>query len=252
MRVGILSYKRRKNVYRLARSAGLRYAPLTVDYRAAKVERWDIGVNWGASVVAHKPKWLLINRPESVGLAVNKRRTFEALRAGGVHTPDWTLEKKEAEQWLSDKCWVVCRTILTGTKGAGIVVVSPKEKLVDAPLYTKFLRRPREFRVHVWRAKTILYTQKKRRNGYKENVAFSPWVRNLGSGWIYCPVHATYHPSVDALAHKAIATLGLDFGAVDIIRHKDVDYVLEVNTAPGVSGASTFAAYSNALKELKV
>jgi hypothetical protein len=44
-------------------------------------------------------------------------------------------------------------------------------------------------------------------------------------------------PEATALAHGAVASLNLDFGAVDVLAGEDGKYyVLEVNTAPGVEG----------------
>ena len=55
--------------------------------------------------------------------------------------------------------------------------------------------------------------------------------------------------SISEQAIKAVETLGLDFGAVDLILHNDTPYVLEVNTAPGLQVDNRLEAYVRAFKE---
>ncbi|MNN94301.1 hypothetical protein D3C81_2129010 [compost metagenome] len=79
-------------------------------------------------------------------------------------------------------------------------------------------------------------------------------VRNLANGFIFARGEdALGNVPKDVLdqAVKAVASLGLDFGAADVIyndRQKKA-YVLEVNTAPGLSG-STLDGYTQRLKEM--
>ncbi|MNY81884.1 hypothetical protein D3C86_2236870 [compost metagenome] len=49
----------------------------------------------------------------------------------------------------------------------------------------------------------------------------------------------------------AVNALGLDFGAADVIwnDHRKQAFVLEVNTAPGLTG-TTLEKYAKALKEI--
>ena len=57
---------------------------------------------------------------------------------------------------------VVARTILNGNSGAGIVLVENEEQLVDAPLYTVYIPKKQEYRVHVFRGQ-VLDVQRKAR-----------------------------------------------------------------------------------------
>ena len=99
---------------------------------------------------------------------------------------------------------------------------------------TKFLPVKDEFRVWVYRQrhlgtykKFLKYPEKYRRIG-----------RNYDNGFAFELVKAENLPmAAIELAGKAVAALGLDFGAVDILQSTDDRfYVLEVNTAPGVQG----------------
>ena len=61
--------------------------------------------------------------------------------------------------------------------------------------------------------------------------------RNYANGWAFELLHEGAIPraAVDVASH-AIAALGLDFGAVDILHSPKGWLALEVNTAPGVEG----------------
>ena len=63
-------------------------------------------------------------------------------------------------------------------------------------------------------------------------------------GWIFCKNNIKHIDSVKKLAIKAVETLGLDFGAVDVLFYNEKPYILEVNTAPGIEG-STLTNYAN-------
>lgn len=104
--------------------------------------------------------------------------------------------------------------------------------------YTKKLEFTREVRVHIYKGKAI-------HTGLKVALPNAhPWIRSYEGGW-----RIDYSRSKDVaqsrrdLAKKAIAALGLDFGAVDIgVLKGDNAVVLEVNTAPGIEG-ETLEAY---------
>jgi len=205
-------------------------------------------VNWGNS---QNPRWvdpartgLWLNKPEAVTLASNKWQTFVALSQEGVAvpTPEWTTQKEVAQQW--DKK-VVVRAILNGSGGAGITVVEPGQPLPDAPLYTKYLGKRSEWRVHVFGDSVISAQYKALKNG-TENPNFL--VRNHANNWVYTRgVVGELSEDVKAVAVKAVKALGLDFGAVDLALREDQAYVLEINTAPGLQG-QTVTAYVEAIR----
>ncbi|MDT9694122.1 hypothetical protein Q5762_38495, partial [Streptomyces sp. P9(2023)] len=63
--------------------------------------------------------------------------------------PMFTTSKEEAQGWLDEGTIVVARTMLRGHSGAGIVLHSGDDELVDAPLYVKYVKKTQEYRVHV-------------------------------------------------------------------------------------------------------
>lgn len=90
-----------------------------------------------------------------------------------------------------------------------------------------------EYRVHVIDG-TVPFMQQKELRKAKHQLW--PWLRNNKTGWglSRCPEI----PKVCEIAIRAVVALGLDFGAVDILRDDtDLLWVLEVNTAPGLRKA---------------
>lgn len=128
--------------------------------------------------------------------------------------------------------------------------------LPDAPLYTKAVTNAGEYRVHVMDSEVILYQKKSRRvdeeTGEVETAeGEDAEVRNLASNWVYRTGNLRRLERVEELAISAIRSLGLDFGAVDIIMDENGDvFVLEVNTAPGLKNTETLQAYVNGFNNL--
>lgn len=216
------------------------------------VKKGHTVVNWGIGDDTKFPELLvdynLLNCPDAVLRAVNKRTAFAVWAGQNVSTVPWTANKAVAQEWLDDDCTIVARKVLTGHEGNGIVIVEPGQKLIDAPLYSKYIFKTREYRVHATRDKAFATHMK-----IKDPKVAAPktWkVRSYANGFIFQRNNIPVNAARDALAVQAVSSLGLDFGAVDIIEDKHGKfYVLEVNTAPGIEGQTT-PAYAGAIKEL--
>lgn len=211
-------------------------------------------INWGCSNKTFPyQRWSLgykkkvLNHPIPISIASNKLSTLFYLQ-GSVNIPEWTENRSEAVLWLSRGVPVVCRTLLSSHSGKGIVIANNEEELVDAPLYTQYIKKTRECRIHVFNG-TIIHVQEKKRDKSIPDEEVNWKVRNKQNGFAY--TFKSLKPiSPEGLRQGllAIKTLGLDFGAVDIIYNKQEDkwYVLEVNTAPGLYG-TTLDKYVNAI-----
>jgi glutathione synthase/RimK-type ligase-like ATP-grasp enzyme len=125
---------------------------------------------------------------------------------------------------------------------------SPDHPLVNAPLYVKYKKKRKEYRVHVFKGQVIDVAEKRRRRKDERPATFDGYVRNLANGWVFCRDSIVKPADLDGLAIAACAALGLDFGAVDVIWNEKENkcYVLEVNTAPGLQG-TTLTNYTNAI-----
>ncbi len=208
----------------------------------------DTIVNWGNSQVSRfqnntsEDQW--INRMGHVSMAANKLLTLRILQEAGLsHIPFVQSAAEVPEEWAQ----IVERHKLTGHSGEGIRIAD-RGSLTPAPLYTKLLTPCHEYRVHVFNGRVIDYTKKiKRVEGEIIHRADGDYVKNKVNGWEYIRDVAP-RDSVTELAISAVEALGLQFGAVDIIRHKRKNYVLEVGTAPGLSPIG-LEAYADAILE---
>lgn len=193
---------------------------------------------WGRSSLPqwHTPEVKYINHPLNVRKATNKYSTLKILTEAGVSCPEYTTQKEKAIEWIKQGSVVFCRKLLHANSGKGIVVASTEDELIDCPLYTKYIPKKYEFRVHVLGDGAVV-SQKKKRNGWRELPEYSPKIRSHRNGWIFASPDFVDDRCV-ALAKTAVKTLGLDFGAVDVIfnEKKDTFYTLEINTAPGIEG----------------
>ena len=135
---------------------------------------------------------------------------------------------------------VVCRTVLAGHSGAGIVIARSRDELVPASLYTKYIKKQHEYRVHVGKLPngetTIISIQRKARREGFENPNWQ--VRNHANGFVFVRGGVNPPDSVTTCATTSLGATGLDFGAVDVIWNEQQQrpYVLEVNSAPGLEG----------------
>lgn len=198
----------------------------------------DTIINWGAS-----QGWgtRCLNQCTAVTAASNKLVAFQMMNGENVQVPQFWTRREDIP---NEAFPIVCRTVLNGHSGRGIVIANNVGELVNAPLYVKYIKKLHEFRIHVGRGGTIICQQRKAiPNG---TTPTNTLVRNHDNGYIY--VREGFETPVQVIeqAQAAITALGLDFGAVDVIwnQHYQQAYVLEVNTAPGLEG-STVTDYAN-------
>jgi len=165
-------------------------------------------------------------------LATNKLYTLRVLTEAHLSTVEWTMDATVATTWPT----TVARATLTGHSGQGISIHQQGEQLPTVPLYTKYMKKTFECRIHVMNGVVIDGQIKKKRTDAEANTL----IRNAYTGWVYCREGYTPDEAAKQLAIAAVAALGLDFGAVDLIynKHYNQYYLLEVNTAPGLTGTT--------------
>ncbi len=202
----------------------------------------------------------IYNTGPAVAQASNKLKFFQAMSRDNHRNPPrcvpWTASKPTAAAWLENGDKVVARTVLTGHSGKGIIIYNKPEPIQEAPLYTKYIPKKEEYRVHFFSGK-IIDVQKKVLK--KLDIAGNPvdpkkinWlVRNLDNGFVYARDNVVAPKDVTNQAKLLIQCTSLDFGAIDIIfcERDERAYVLEVNTAPGLAG-STVQSYGDRIIEI--
>jgi glutathione synthase/RimK-type ligase-like ATP-grasp enzyme len=146
---------------------------------------------------------------------------------------------------------VFCRMTLTGSGGEGIHIARKPTELVNCHLYVEGIPKAEEYRIHVLHNKVVDVQEKRAKNGASKDEGWNAEIRNHQYGWVF--VREGVNPPKAALqeAIKAVAALGLDFGAVDLAIDKrdKKPKVFEVNTSPGLEG-TTLDNYANAFTEL--
>ena len=187
-----------------------------------------------------------MNDPNDIKNASNKLKFFELTKDLNICPRFWTNKDEIPDEAFP----IVCRTVLAGHSGDGIVIANDRSELVPAPLYVEYKKKKDEYRIHVGcritpyvgelnpggLETTIIASQRKAKRHDAENVNWQ--VRNLRNGFVYVRDGVNPPASVFDVARKALEASGLDFGAVDVIYNASEEkaYVLEINTAPGLEG----------------
>lgn len=212
-------------------------------------------INWGAGTLPDQVLACekIFNPPQSIRNASNKLTSFELFAQNDVSIPPFFTTKASAIEYLQggDGRSVVARTVLSGHSGVGIIISDNPDDVADARLYTAYVKKQEEYRYHVFAGRVVDIQRKARkREVADEDVNWQ--VRNLDGGFIFAREGVVESPVAAEQAVKAVAALGLDFGAVDLIYNarEDKYYVLEVNTAPGLAG-TTLEGYAQRFGELE-
>lgn len=187
-------------------------------------------VNWGRSQANAR-----LN--PNISNVTNKRIMRQLFQEDYVPMPT-LYSLREASEVLADRWGKAQLVILIGrpdqhSKGRGLWKITDRKSLDKALKGTRkkkpathFMeyidkeRAPREYRVHIFNGKSIRISEKEFTNDGKYTTAK--------------PRHNVTH--IRKAAKQAVAAVGLDFGAVDILANDDTCWVLEVNAAPGLGG----------------
>lgn len=236
-RIRVLPYKTgSKSAKALATALGGKV--LKIENSSFKSRPGDVIINWGNS---NCPDFLYSTNINCMPLssAASKLNFFKLMEVenSDIIPPFWT----EPEAIPDEAFPVVCRTILNGHSGAGIHIASTRDALVPSPLYVKYIKKQEEYRVHCGKRDSDSVTIAVQRKARRLCHDFPNWqVRNHANGFVYVREGFTAPEAVVQAAHRALQAVSLDFGAVDVIwnAHEQRAYVLECNTAPGLSGTT--------------
>lgn len=199
----------------------------------------------GYKVYRVKPERINGRRSIMFHPGVDKVAQFRRFSISGVPSPAFATSLDEARNLQSKQ--VVARALTSASEGRGISIV-PKEELTQvAPLYTEYIPKKKEYRVHVFNNKVIDVQEKRRKSGL-DNAEFK--VRNTANGYVFC--RSNVHPPADlhTTALAAVRSIGRSQGAVDVIwnEKQNKSFALEVNSRPGMAG-QTVKLYADAVME---
>lgn len=178
----------------------------------------------------------VLNKAKCIARASNKLSARRAMRERGVSCP-YTFETLSDDVLDRLQYPVVLRPFYH-MKGRQFNVISNISELRanwDGSLYgSELILKKDEYRVFIVSGKVLEISQKVASKPTADKV-----IRNHGHGWVFKWIpfsdmkSANYCVIEESI--KAVKSLGLYFGAVDIcIGIDDRPYVFEVNTAPGM------------------
>ncbi len=205
---------------------GYRQGHIILNWGNPKRPEWDMGgdVTW-------------LNNYKNIANASNKVKFFQIMRDNNFNEAiESTGNRATAAEWLVAGDSVYCRTMISSREGRGIVVASTEEELVASKLYTRGVPKAYEYRAHVFKGKCFHLQQKKRK---AETPDAPSEVKNHGNGWIFAHIDVREPPAnYVEICSRTLELIELDFGAVDFLVKNGEVKIIEVNTAPGLTGTT--------------
>ena len=185
------------------------------------------------------------------GQSVNKIIQYKYFKENDIPALEYTTDVGEAQQWVTEGNIVFGRALLNSSCGKGIIDFLPEYENtpIDGPIcpvYTKYKKKKREFRVHVYKDTVVAVVEKKRKKEFTGERDTK--IRNLANGYVFCQGVENEPEGLRDLALRAARVSNSHFRGVDIgyNEKKDELFVIEVNSAPGIQG-SNVTAYVNTI-----
>lgn len=166
-----------------------------------------------------------------------KIEQYQFFAEAGLISLDFTTSKETAKDWAKKDC-VICRTLTHASEGKGIVVAETPEQVVSAPVYTKYKKKKKEFRIHIFKDKVVHVLEKRRKTNFEGTTDAK--IRNTANGYVFCSDGVSEPMGLRDLALAASKVTKSDFKGVDIgyNEKKNELFVIEVNSAPGIEGSN--------------
>jgi hypothetical protein len=226
--------------------AKLVLVPNNMKSRGAKALAATLSTKLGYRVYRVKAANVRKRTPFVLKPGIDKLTQLNSFKAHNVNCPEFTTDRAVATDWVRGGDVAFCRTLLRASEGRGIKVATTPEEIVNSRLYTKYVPKKQEFRVHVLNGQVIDVQMKKKRKGFDDER--DTRIRNLANGYVFCRNDLVEPPPLRELACAAVKSLGYSLGAVDIVFNvkKNNLVVLEVNANPGMQG-TTLEKYATAI-----
>lgn len=187
--------------------------------------RYDYLIRWGTSgSVRYRPNQEAINSRRAVDRNTNKLWSLRRLDEEGVTVPPFSTDADDLD-------WPLLGRERQHSQGSDINLILQQRDvtLTENDFYVKYIPTKLEYRMHVADGEVFKVHEKRLRHEAENH----PYIRNAETGWVF--VDPRRREPDHQLAVGAVEAVGLDFGAVDVVRGEDdVEYVLEVNSAPSL------------------
>jgi hypothetical protein len=197
-------------------------------------DRYDYLIRWGSrSSVSYRPREGPLNSRSAIRSNTDKLGSLRELESAGIPVPAYTTDRDEISETFG---YPALGRAEEHTRGEDINLILQWRDayLTDGnDFFTEYIPTDFEYRMHVVDGEVVKIHEKRLRSEADNH----PFIRNSETGWVF--VEPREDPPGDQLAVDAVGALGLDFGAVDVVRAEDgTEYVLEVNTAPSLDEAN--------------
>ena len=156
----------------------------------------------------------------------------------GIPSLDYTCDNACAKAWTQDGQVVFARLLTRSSEGKGIIVCETPEQVPMAPVYTKYKKKKKEFRVHIFQQEVVHVLEKRKKVGYEKDR--DTRIRNTANGYVFCSDGVVEPVGLRELALAASKVTNSDFRGVDIGFNEKLNelFVIEVNSAPGIQGTN--------------
>lgn len=202
----------------------------------------------GYKVFRVKPDAIRGRRSITFHPGIDKVQQFRQFHSAEVTAPAFAVRLEEARELPAKQ--IVVRALTGASEGRGITICNKEELTQVAPLYTEYIPKKKEFRVHVLDNEVIDVQEKRLRktDGEKEFK-----VRNTANGYVFCRGNVVCPSDLHSVALAAVAAIGRNQGAVDVIWNEKQNkcFVLEVNSRPGLTGTSVKIYADAVIKNLQ-
>ena len=188
----------------------------------------------------------VLNGAPAISLAANKLRALEALQSADIRIPFFTTDKEIAIDHMADNEVEMIGRTSSHQGGSGFTLCRNAYNIGRDNTSSHWMEKidiQEEYRVHVFRGEVIGISKKTDQD--VEDRITNRDARNHENGWRFVLLDIEQaQPRLKQIAIDAVAALGLDFGAVDIVLSTRPRryYVLEVNTAACLEEGSTILA----------
>lgn len=212
---------------------------LSTNLKSGSLKRIAQGLTSRVGYKVLRTRFVNLRRKQySYGNLIDKCTQYRYFTDNDIPCPEYTFSREQACDWVSDGHVVFARTLTRASEGKGIVVAETVDQLVDAPVYTKYTKKKREFRVHIFKDQVVQVVEKRKRSGW--DGTRDTRIRNTANGYVFCRNVDNIPTGLYELALKASLVTNSDFRGVDIGYNelKDQLFVIEVNSAPGIEGSN--------------
>lgn len=225
----------------LARALNAEHNTFLTGSAPRKLIRWGSRADtWTDDIFPH-----VLNPAAAIAMASDKLESLEVMRSAGIPVPDFDTDPEALAGRVG---YPILGRRTQHARATDVVLCLQRRDYRRQPrdYYVAYVPTNREYRLHVAGGEVI------RVQGKYLDVSedYLPWIRNYATGHRFrAPRRRLHNARLDS-AVGAVESLGLDFGAADlIVADNGAHFVLEVNTSPSCSPL-TGAAYCEAFKRM--